>query len=152
MNKDQIIESIREAFRDIKLGDGIGLWEAQAIDDYESENVRRKKRETDEKDDWSSFTPDELQRCHSSLCFFDANGMKFHLPAFIIGSLKDQVDDPIFHLTQLDDYAKSKLATLDDDQRMAVVNYLSWCLEKKDFEYEHQSIQRAIDEYWIPKI
>ena len=51
MGKDHIIESIKTAFRDVKLGDGIGLWEAQAIDDYESEDVQRKKRENDEKDD-----------------------------------------------------------------------------------------------------
>lgn len=152
MSKEQVIESIRKAFRDVKLGDGIGLWEAQAMDDYESEDVWRKKRETDEKDDWSSFPPDALQRCQSSLSFFDANGMKFHLPAFIIGSLKDEVDDPIFHLTQLDDYARSKLVTLDDEQRKAVASYLSWCLENEDFEYEHPVIQRALDEYWTSKI
>jgi uncharacterized protein DUF6714 len=152
MNKDQIIESIKTAFRDVKLGDGIGLWEAQAIDDYESEDVQRKKRETDEKDDWSSFTPDVLQRCHSSLSFFDADGMRFHLPAFIIGSMKDEVDDPVFHLSQLDDYARSKLTTLSDDQRMAVVKYLCWCLENEEFEHERPVIQRALDECWTPKI
>lgn len=152
MSKDQIIESIQAAFQDVKLGDGIGLWEAQAIDDYESEDVQRKKREADEKDDWSSFSPDVLQRCHSSLSFFDANGMRFHLPAFIIGSLKDDVNDPVFHLSQLDDYARSKLATLSDDQREVVVKYLGWCLENEEFEYEHPAIQRALDEYWTPKI
>ena len=151
MTKDQIIESIRKAFCNVKLGAGIGLWEAQAIDDYQSEDVQRKKRQIDEKEDWSSFTPDVLQKCHSSLSFFDANGMRFHLPAFIIKSLKGEVDDPVFHLTQLDDYAMSKLATLSDDQIKAVINYLSWCLENEDFEYEHPAIQRALDEYWTPR-
>jgi len=148
MNKDQIIESIKTAFRDVKLGDGIGLWEAQAIDDYKSEDVQRKKREADEKDDWLSFTPDILQRCHSSLSFFDANGMRFHLPAFIIGSLKGEVDDPVFHLSQLDDCARSKLTALSDEQRNAVVKYLGWCLESEEFECEHPVIQLALDEYW----
>jgi len=152
MGKDHIIESIKTAFRDVKLGDGIGLWEAQAIDDYESEDVQRKKRENDEKDDWSLFTPDVLHRCHSSLYFFNANGMRFHLPAFIIESLKGEVDDPVFHLSQLDDYARSKLTILSDNQRKAVVKYMCWCLESEEFEYDHPVIQRAIDEYWAPKI
>lgn len=151
MTKDQIIESIRKAFCDVKLGDGIGLWEAQAIDDYQSEDVQRKERQIDEKEDWSSFTPDVLKKCHSSLSFFDANGMRFHLPAFIIKSLKGEVDDPVFHLTQLDDYAMSKLTTLSDNQIKAVINYLVWCLENEDFEYEHPEIQQALDEYWTPR-
>lgn len=151
MNKALVIESIRKAFCNVKLGDGIGLWEARAVDDYQSEDVQRKKREMDEKEDWSSFTPDVLQKCHSSLSFFDANGMRFHLPAFIIESLKGEVDDPVFHLTLLDDYALSKLATLSDDQIKAVVNYLFWCLGNEYFEYEHPAIQRALDEYWTPR-
>jgi len=74
--------------------------------------------------------------------------MRFHLPAYIIGSLKEEVDDPIFHLTHLDDYAKSKLTTLSDNQVNAVVSYLNWCLDASEYQYEKPMIQRALDEYW----
>ena len=41
MDKDGLINGIEKAFSNAKLGDGIGLWEAQAIDDYESEEVQK---------------------------------------------------------------------------------------------------------------
>lgn len=75
--------------------------------------------------------------------------MRFHLPAFLIGSIKGELDDPVFHLTQLDDYAKSKLTTLNAEQREAVVAYLNWCLQSTEYQFEHVTIKRALDEYWI---
>ena len=152
MDIDKVANRINEAFSNVTLGNGIGLWEAQAIDDYESEEVQKQKRAQDEKDDWSVFSSSELQRCHSSLSFFDADGMRFHLPAFIIGSMKDEVDDPIFHLTHLDDYAKSKLTSLSNEQILAVESYLNWCLDNPDYQYEYPMIKRALNEYWATKI
>lgn len=148
MDRDGISHQITDAFSGVVLGSGIGLWEAQAIDDYESKNTQEKSREKDEKENWKLLRPDVLQRCHSSLSFFDADGMRFHLPAFIIESLNNEVDDPIFHLTQLDDYAKSKLSTLNDAQQQAITMYLNWCLEQDDYGFEHTTIKKALNEYW----
>ena len=148
MRKEDILNEIKAAFSDVALGNGIGLWEAQAIDDYETKEVQKNNREKDEKEDWSLLSYDELQRCHSSLSFFDANGMRFHLPAFIIASLDNKVDDPIFHLTQLDDYAKSKLTTLNHAQKQAIIRYLNWCLEQEEYDFENPAIRRALSEYW----
>lgn len=148
MKKEDVLTEVRSAFSSVSLGNGIGLWEAQAIDDHETKKVQKKNREKDEKDDWSLLGFDDLQRCHSSLSFFDADGMRFHLPAFIIASINSTVDDPIFHLTQLDDYAKSKLTTLNQAQRKAIVTYLNWCLEQEEYEFEHPAIRKALSEYW----
>ena len=148
MNRNKILHQITDAFSGVVLGSGIGLWEAQAIDDYETKEVQKESRENDEKENWKILIPDVLQRCHSSLSFFDADGMRFHLPAFIIGSLENEVDDPLFHLTQLDDYAKSKLTSLNGIQRQAITAYLKWCLEQDNYSFEHPTIRRALNEYW----
>ena len=37
---NRITAQIREVFRDVKLGEGVGLYEGQAIDDYESDGER----------------------------------------------------------------------------------------------------------------
>ena len=148
MEKEDILKEIKYAFSGVILGNGIGLWEAQAIDDYESREVQKRKRKKDEKNDWGLLSYDVLQRCHSSLSFFDADGMRFHLPAYIEASVDNKVDDPIFHLTQLDDYAKSQFTSLNPAQRKAIVMYLSWCLEKDECEFDHPAIRRALSEYW----
>ena len=115
----------------------IGLWEAQAIDNYETIEVRKKNRDNDEKEDWSRISHNDLQKCHSSLSFFDAESMRFHLPTFIIASLHGKTDDPVFYLTQLDDTKKSKLALLNQEQKKAIAMYLEWCLKQEDFKFEH---------------
>ena len=146
--EDQIIGKIETAFSGVVLGQGIGLFEAQALDDYESEEVQKKRREEDEKINWNSIAYEVLQRCHSSLSFFDSDGMKFHLPAYIIGSIKGEVDDPIFHLTHLGSYIESRLVTLNALQKKAVMEYLTWCLTEEDYKFDYPEIVRALTEYW----
>jgi len=148
MDKENVLNEIRAAFSGVVLGNGIGLWEAQAIDDYESKEVQNRNRDKDEKEDWRQIGCEDLQSCHSSLSFFDAEGMRFHLPAYIVASLDGKVDDPIFHLIQLDEYAKSKWTTLNHEQREAIIMYLNWCLEQEAYKFEHASIRRALSEYW----
>ena len=112
-SKDKVILEIENAFSHIKLGNGIGLWEAQAIDDYASNEEQMLARDKDEKEDWKSLNPDILQKCNSSLSFFDAEGMRFHLPAFIIASMNNSdILDPVFHLTHLSSYSKEQLSSL----------------------------------------
>ena len=142
MKKEDVLIEIKTAFSSVVLGNGIGLWEAQAIDDYEPKKVQIKNRKKDEKEDWSLISHNDLQRCHSSLSFFDADGMRFHLPAFIVASMNNKVDDPIFYLTQLDDYAKSKLTTLTDAQIQAIVMYLNWCAVQEEYEFELPDSER----------
>ncbi len=148
MQKENVLAVIKSAFSGVVLSRGIGLWQAQSIDDYESRAVQNKTRKKDEKEDWSLLAIDELQRCQSSLSFFDADGMRFHLPAFIIASLGNEVDDPIFYLTQLDSSYKSKFSTLNQIQRKAIVVYLNWCLGQEEYEFEHPAINKALSKYW----
>ena len=148
MNSNNIINEIKKAFSNVLLGQGIGLWEAQAIDEYKSDIEQKKMRDKDEKKDWNLIPYADLQQCHSSLSFFDALGMRFHIPAFIIGNMLDKVDDPLFHLVQLDDYTISKLTELNHSQKQAIINYLYWCLNSEKSSLDHIVIKRAIYEYW----
>ena len=148
VDRVSVEKEITSAFLGVCLGKGIGLWEAQAIDDYETREIQNSNRERDQKLDWRLLDYSDLQRCHSSLSFFDADGMRFHLPAFIIGSIRKEVDDPLFHLIQLDEYSISKLKTLSNIQRKSVVMYLKWCLEDEDYIFHHPTIRRALNEYW----
>jgi len=83
MNKKEIQQKIEKAFAGVVLGNGIGLHEAQAIDDYQPSTIQKKLRQKDEKESWKRLEPNELQQCYSSLCFFDTKGMRFHLPAYM---------------------------------------------------------------------
>lgn len=84
MKKETLIQKIEDAFRDVKLEDGVGLWEAQGLNYYETEEDCRKRREKDEKEDWRNLSLALFSECHSSPSFFDAKGMRFHLPFFLL--------------------------------------------------------------------
>lgn len=147
--KEEIVTEIREAFRGITLGSGIGLYQAQGIDDYADAATCERYREQDEKQDWEKISADDLNRCYSSPCFFDAEGMRFHLPAFLIAELDGELGvDPLFHLTQLDDYAKSKLVLLSPAQREAVRHFLLFIKDDPRHEFDRQNIEWALAEYW----
>jgi len=101
MTVEIIQNEIKLAFKNVVLGEGIGLWQAQAIDDYESKQVQLKARERDEKTDWLAIPNGDLSKCYSSLSFVDAEGMRFLIPTFILGELSGITDGvAIYSLSQ----------------------------------------------------
>ncbi len=151
LSLDSVKSSIRAAFDGVTLGDGVGLWQGQAIDDYEGEDAEASARARDIKHDWSAIPSQDLRRCESSLSFFDADGMRFHIPAFMIAELDDHLDvGCLYTLTSVyDDYSLGQLSGLSDGQRAAIVDFLRFMVqEDEDALSDAAKIQRAIDEYW----
>lgn len=148
IKKSDVVCSIENAFSSVTLGNGIGLLEAQAIDDRCSKLEQARARLKDEQMDWRAIQHDTLRACHSSLSFFDADGMRFHLPAFILASLSGISDDPIFQLTHLNAYAKSRFTTLNAEQKKAIIVYLEWALEQPAYLYDYDIIKKALNTYW----
>jgi len=146
---EYIKSEIIAAFIDVKLKDGIGLWEAQAIDDYESKAHQATARNKDIKDNWQLLTNDDLFHCDSSLSYFDAQGMLFHIPAFITAELNDKLNTgPIYPLTSLAISNPDIFKLLNVSQKRCVVMFLEWCAAQPDYDFEKPDIERALQEYW----
>lgn len=143
----RIIDEITAAFAGVRLGDGIGLFEAQGLDDYATEEERKALREGDEKDDWTVLASQVLNQANSSLSFFDAKGMRFHLPAYMIAELRG---DYRFSLafTLCHDPRAEQFALLSGPQRVAVRHYIEFLLTDPDEEFDHEDIARALAGYW----
>ena len=147
-----VAQLIRDAFASVTLGNGVGLWQGQALDDYADAATIAEHRTGDEKDDWTLLTIDDLNRCHSSLCFFDADGMRFHIPAFLLAELEGTLGNGVmFNLTELSDYGRSQFSALNSAQRTAIRQFLLIFKDDPDFEFERPSIERALTEYWTPE-
>lgn len=126
---EQVKQKICSAFTGVTLQEGVGLYQAQGIDDYASQAQCLAYRAKDEKLNWKNISIDDLNRCNSSLSFFDAQGMLFHLPAFLLASLNDEYRfDLIFTLTQLDPHTDRKFSLFNAEQRSAVRSYLLFLL------------------------
>ncbi len=147
----RVANLIHEAFRGVTLGDGIGLLEAQALDDYAGPERQAECRVDDEKVDWSAIPADKLNSCYSSLCFFDAEGMRFHLPAFLIADLEGTfLHGVIFHLCYTENDNLSLFNLLSGDQRAAVQAFLQLYLQRDPDEIDNSCVQQALETYWAP--
>ena len=147
---EDLCNLIREAFAGVTLGDGVGLMEAQAIDDREDEATRAAVRASDEKEDWSWIPPEKLNRCFSSPAFFDPAGMRFHLPAYLIAYLQGQyIHDAEIPLVILTPYNLARFALLSRVQREAIRSFLLYLARSAEHSYCHENINRALESFWI---
>lgn len=146
----EIIQIIEVAFCHVKLGGGTGLWEAQGLDDYADAATCARYREQDEKDDWRRIPSETLLRCNSSLSFFNAEGMRFHLPAFIIADLKGELGIGMdFCLAHHAPGHHALFALLSPKQRLAIRTYLLHIIRHPDYQFGAERIQHALDHYWV---
>ncbi|MEM7011844.1 MAG: DUF6714 family protein [Verrucomicrobiota bacterium] len=148
----QISADIEKVFLGVELGEGIGLFEGQALDDYESQEERIRKREQDEKEDWRRIEAKQLNACYSSLSFFDQLGMRFHLPAFICCELRGEYRMGLdITLSDLDDWKRSKFSLLSPTEKAAVAKFLGFLAEDVDSEFSRPGIERDLIDFWLDR-
>ena len=70
----ELIRRIFTAFRGVTLEDGVGLKQAEGMDNYGSPEQLAKLRHQDETENWERLSTDTLNECSSALSFFDAGG------------------------------------------------------------------------------
>jgi Na+-transporting methylmalonyl-CoA/oxaloacetate decarboxylase gamma subunit len=146
--KEKVIARIRESFRGVTLCNGVGLHEGEKLD-YSDRSMLKTTREKDEKDDWERISVANLNDCTDAMAFFDAEGMRFHLPAYLIADLRGALTRDIdFFLPDLDDDKKSKLDTLSKEQRAAVREYLLCTRDMIWNESLRLKIDKALADYW----
>lgn len=141
-----VIEQIEVAFAGVTLGGGVGLNQAVGLDNYLSDPELDALRATDIKDDWH-----DLQICPSSslLTYFDAEGLRFHLPAYLLAWFHgNDSADLIPALTNLSETNLRKFSLLSPSQRTAVRAFLLF-IQKTNKEYSHRKkITVALQSYW----
>lgn len=139
-----LIPVIEEAFAGVTLGTGVGLMQAQGLDDYESAEQCALYRRDDEKEDWRKIPSEKLRACNSSPSFFDAEGLRFHIPAYMIAELKNEYDFGLAgsSATRLSD---ERLRIFTPEQRETVRLFLLHALTKPGNSFSRPRIQEALN-------
>jgi len=145
----ELCRMIEEAFRDVKLGDGVGLFQAQGLDDYADASTCAAYRKKDEKDDWRRITSETLCRCNSSLSFFDAEGMRFHVPAYLICDLKGEYNMGMDFCLTHRCVDSAKFSLLSPEQRLCIRFFLLHILHSPEYKFSRPDIRYALDHYWV---
>ena len=148
MDSSTLISEIVAAFAGVRLGRGVGLFEAQGLDDYASPLERQALRERDEKDDWTTISADALNRANSSLSFFDAEGMRFHIPAYLVADLRGDYEFGVVFTLCHASVRQEPFSLLSGPQRAAIRHYLEFVAVDVNYEYERPEIERCLAGYW----
>lgn len=153
-NAQQVIEEIECTFANVRLGGGVSLREAQLIDDYGSEEERREARSLDEALDWKNIPEAMIARYCSSLSFFDALGMRFHLPAYMCFALRHykDSDSPSIDFTVYTlGYDDARYSSLSPEQRGAVREFLKFMAFPSEGRVLSKHARSALENVWIKK-
>lgn len=131
----------------MELDGGVGLWEAQGLDDYASQEELKDLRSKDEKRDWRKIPVEHLNRCQAAPWFMDARGFVFHLPAFLVAELNDQhgygfIDG--LYCSPESPPGWSDLLT--SQQKNALVAALRLVLAHPDYDRDADGIRAKIDQ------
>lgn len=151
LHKRGLIERVREAFKGVQLGNGVGLSEACAIDDYLDEATRKAYRAEDESMDWEAIPAEKL---YDTMCFMDAEGMRFHVPAFMVAELegKHGLGGIASHFTDPNnEYGREQFALFSPQQCSVVRNYLLMIVYTTKHASDRADIEKALREYWTPQ-
>ncbi len=147
----QLILKLQEVFRGVKLGQGVGLYEALEIDSYSRDEVRQKARERDEKDDWSRLGPDQLRGSLTALGYFDAEGMRFHLPAYLRAEIISPFIDDLLvslHFVRLGG-EDCRLSLLSHEQRRVVRECLIYIMHEYADSPDESEMCKSIQRRWV---
>jgi hypothetical protein len=153
--QQQLLDTITRAFRGVELGDGVSLHETVLIDLYGGPEARQEARLLDEKHDWRKLVGDPaLVQLRWALSFYDATGLRFHLPGYLSLAVTDfdredagdVLGSLMFTLTHFSDYNQERFSILDSPQRRCVKDVLVYL--RDEYELESLELDQAIGGYW----
>jgi hypothetical protein len=142
-------EKIESAFAGVTLGNGIGLKEGRGVDDYENPDVLSQLHAQDERTDWHRLTSEVLLSYQSSIGFTDAEGMRFHLPAWMLAELRDDgIACLIWSLCRIAPHSEHQFSLLSPVQRSVVRDFLEFMRDDPEYTHERAEIDAAINHFW----
>lgn len=156
-----LIAQITAAFEGVSRGDGVSLREGRVLDNCGSEKKRAQARALDTETRWQDVSHDDLDRYEASLCYFDAEGFRYYLPAYMLYNLtnadargKDGTYSSIvFYVLDmpvepnLRDLHLEHYSLLTPPQREAVCRFLQF-YAAHGWEFVQEDASHALAAYW----
>lgn len=134
-----IKQKLFAAFADVRLGEGIGLWEADAIDDYLSPTDEKYiiAREKDERLDfrkvYNSAKKSNLDYWYGPF-YMDAKGLHFFLPNLLLIGCRDVTDNILLGLINAEEPKYIELMNLLTlEHKNCIIEYLEYAVDYDDW-------------------
>ena len=156
--RDRLLQLIHEAFGDVRLGDGVTLHEATAIDDDATPAQRQAARQLDTAKRWQDVPDEHIARNYSVFSFLDVKGHVFYAPAYMCWLLRTGYDTDSNSIdaarSAFDPWGKHENGRhlkphdmFSPAQCQAIAQYLLYVYEVFDEEGWSQ-VKEPLDRYW----
>jgi hypothetical protein len=138
---EELINAVQEAFRGVKLEDGVSLNMTEYLDSYETQERFKELAANDERDDWQKIDDQTLEAFTVVFCFTDWNGFRFYLPAYMIWTIKHPDsgsiigDNTVWTLDPdaISHHCGRKIGEIfDERQTETIVQFLQHCVDDPD--------------------
>lgn len=158
MDESSVIKAIETAFAGVLLEDGIGIYEAEVIDDYGGEEERQKAKLKDLVSwrNWQEIPDEVLRSYYTTFCFVDSKGFKFLIPAYMRFALKyckedgsASIDSTIYALEPSNYNFDGFVNLLTSEQKAAIAKFLEYfILEIGERWVDADAASRMYESYW----
>lgn len=161
-----LIGLIKDAFKDVKLHQGVSWLQAAEIDKYSSKEEQAKARKKDRLQDWSEIEPSIflLPELQTNVVHLDMNGLLFYLaPLMLVGINESQIflkgeetsesmvhDTLVFKLHADDEFVSDLKSRLNKHQIKAISSYLRYCMTEADeFFFLSDEAKEEVSILWL---
>jgi hypothetical protein len=156
VTRESVEVAIRDAFADVRLGEGISLRWAEAIDDMNDQRTPTELnalRRSEVTDDWAAVPASELDSAF--IAHLDAEGLRYYLPALMLRLLDNYEAAELWSigtivaLDQRERHPPGFLELLTESQRTAVALYVRALPDLVDLHRDDAAlITRAFRAVW----
>lgn len=148
--RETLVLQITAAFFDTELGDGIGFYEANAIDDYMPYEERYAARQQDERVLWErNLAAPERVSCgnghtaafspSAALSFMDGAGRRFALPCYMLWALQDNPMTSDALMSHLQDSGFYEGLNLNAEEQAALYAFIRF-MRQQAFAWDEDDI------------
>jgi len=155
MDKEQLIEEILTAFKDVTLEDGIGINEADSIEMGERDSVINTARNKDRSwwQGWTDIEDKYISSYSSAMDFMDSQGIKWVLPAYMTYIIKHYKEgsfsiDSTIYILEAGARGSDGLDLYTAAQKKVIANFLQFMIIAGEAWVDAASAQTALDKIW----
>ena len=158
-SRKQLINEIRAVFGPITFPTHKGLRAAMAADDWVSdpETLAQITAKEDIHGEWWEIPEEELKSCTLALCYLDASGIEFYLPAYLSMTLQDLKYENYNHILflldpgaegedeELYEYFCQQFEKITKGKKKVCIKFLEYLLATKLDQYCESETKQEIE-------
>lgn len=154
---EQLLAEIEQAFGGVELGGGLSMHQAGAMDLLLEPEEVLQARVLDPEARWQDIPDDRLDEFHFALTYMDPEGLRFHLPRFMVFALENPgldspaVDAAVYACDFGEEMKQEVLAqfnAMSRKQMRTIAQFLAHIAEGKDEDYDVMIAAMALESFW----